>query len=114
MDCLCKLPELHNAQTSCGTHLIRSETCHKFCELFKASGVFVDVIAIEPAARDEDVRQPIEQHEIGLRFNGVMLRRGHGSLRFPGIDYDDLRMILVLANTLPHNRMRDAKIRADE
>src|SRR6266446_3497295 len=114
MNCLCKLPELHTAQTGCGTHLIRSETCHKICKLFKPSGVFVDVIAIEPAARDEDVRQPIEQDEIGLRLNSVMLRRGHGSLRFPRIDHDDLRMILILANTLPHDWMRDAKIRADE
>src|SRR5689334_3293322 len=105
MDRLCKLPELRSAQTSHGTHSIRSETCHKFCKLCKASGVFVDIIAIEPAAGDENVRKPVEQDEIGLRLNGVMLRRGHGRLRFPRIDHNDLRMIPVLANALPHDRM---------
>src|SRR6202030_2903246 len=90
------------------------ERSHKICKLFKAGGMFIDVVAIEPAARDEDVRQPVEQDKIGLRLNGVMLRRGHGSLRLPRIDHDDLRMIFVLANALPHDWMRNAKIRTDE
>src|SRR5271165_7002832 len=114
MDGFCELPELHSAQTSRGTHRIRSERSHKICKLFKAGRMFIDVAAIQPAARDEDVRQPVEQDEIGLRLNGVMLRRGHGSLRFPGINHDDFRMISVLANPLPHDWMRDAKIRTDE
>src|SRR5271165_3469780 len=114
MDCFCELPELHRAQTSGCTHLIRSERSHKICKLFKAGGMFVDVIAIEPATGDEYVRQPVEQDEIGLRLNGVMLRRGHGSFRFPRIDHDDFRMISVLANALPHDWMRDAKIRTDK
>src|SRR5260370_34495088 len=43
-----------------------------------------------------------------------MLRRGHRSLRLPRIDHDDLRMIFVLANALPHDWMRNAKVRTDE
>src|SRR5260370_35631632 len=43
-----------------------------------------------------------------------MLRGGHGGLRFPGIDHDDLGTISVLANALPHDWMGDAKVRAEE
>jgi hypothetical protein len=76
--------------------------------------VLVDIFAINPPARDQDVRQSVKQGEIGLRFDGVVLARGHSGLGLTGIDHDDLWVILVLANALPHDRMRDAEVRANE
>ena len=114
MDCFRKLPKLGNAQSRCGTHRLRCEPSHEPGELFEARCVLVDIITTYPAARDQEICQSVEQGQVRLRLDGVVPRCSHRCLGLARIDHDDLRIIFVLANALPHDRMRDTQVRTDE
>ena len=63
---------------------------------------------------DEQVGQPVEQGEVGLRSQGDVLGGGHRRLGAPGIDDDDRRVVRVRRDAVPHDRVGHAEVGADE
>ena len=70
--------------------------------------------SIQPS-RDQHVREAVEQRagrDFGLQRQ--VLRRGHRRLGLARIDRRRSRACAGCADALPHDRMRDAQVRADE
>src|SRR5438445_708905 len=114
MDGARKLPDLSGAQAGRGASHGRGERRDEFGERFKSGGVPDDVIALNPAICNQDVCQAIEKCKVALWFEGNMLCRRHGGFRLARVHHDDFRPVLVPHDALPHDRVRDARVCADE
>ena len=68
------------------------------------------IAAIDPAARDEEMREAVEEREIAFGLRGIVLRGGHRGFRFARIDHDDFRVVRIAQHALPHDGMGDAKV----
>jgi hypothetical protein len=80
----------------------------------EARGVRGDEPAIDRAARDQELREAVEEHEIALRRDRVVARRGERGLGGARVDHEDLGAIGIAADALPEDRVRNAQIGADE
>ena len=109
-----KSPERIGTQPGFAAHALGGELGDKLRERAEASRVRGDIFFVDPAAHDEDVGQPVEQDEVALRPNRVVLCGCHRRLRLAWIHHDDLRIVRIAQHPLPHDRMRDAGIRANE
>lgn len=73
-----------------------------------------DKFLVHPAVLDEQVRDAVEQREVGLRRDRQVQRRGHRGLGGARVEHDDFRRTAVAQHALPHDGMRHARVRADE
>ena len=85
-----------------------------FAEVLEFQRVCVNVAAVDPTFLDQNVRQSVEQRQVRLRRQRQMLRRRHRGLRPSRVDHDDFRLMRIAQHPLPHDRMGDAQVRADQ
>ena len=84
-----------NGQTSFRRDLVWRELAHKLSELRVARRALLDELAIHPAVLHEQVREAVEQREVGLGCEREMLRGAGGRLCATRINDDDVRVIFV-------------------
>ena len=92
----------------------RRKLLHEFRELREALRAPRDVVVINPFVRDQQMSDAVEQREIALGQKRVVARCRHGRLGFARIHDDDFGLVRVEFDSLPHNRMGNARIGADE
>ena len=78
-------------------------------ELVEATRVGLDERPVDPAVLDQQVRESIKEHQVGLGPHRQVQRGGHRRLGAPGIDDDDLGRVAVAHHPLPEDRMGDAR-----
>ena len=69
---------------------------------------------VDPAFGDQDVGDSIEESQIGFGCDRKMLGRRHRRFGLPRIDHNDLGIVLVQENALPHDWMSNAQIGTDQ
>ena len=105
-----KLLQLFKLQTSFFAGAIGGEWRDEQSEVFEARGMRFDKLAIDPFVRDEKIGKAIKEHEIGFRPNGKMLCGGHRGFSGSGIHHQDLGIVLIAHDPLPHDGMGEARI----
>src|ERR1051325_9870761 len=90
------------------------KTANVFIESFEAAGVGLDEVSVDPAVANQDCSEAVEENQIGFRTRRVVMRRGHGGFGFARIDNNDLGLVRIAQNALPHDRMCGAQVGADE
>ena len=73
----------------------------------------VDVVAIDQAVPDQNVRDAVDQRQIRARLQGQMQIRHHGGLGDARIGHDQ-RLARIRVQVLAQNRMIVGDIRADQ
>ena len=111
---LCQPVQLGHADAARCRDAFWRELFHEPGKAIVTRRVRGDVGGIDPAALNQEIRDAVEQDEIGLGLERVMLRRGHRSLGLTRIDDNDLRPVFVPQHALPHDRMRNAEVGTDE
>ncbi len=80
----------------------------------EAGRVGVDEREVDPAVADQHVRQPVQEHQVGLGPHRQVQRGRHRGLGPARIDDDDLGLLAVAHHPLPEDRVGDADVRPDE
>ena len=73
----------------------------------------IDERVVDVAVLDQQVPEPVQQHEVGLRSQRDVARRRHGRLGPARIDHHD-GGVAVAGDPLPQDRMGDGQVRADQ
>ena len=69
---------------------------------------------IDPILFNQDACDAVQQRQIGLRHKRHVLCRVHRCFSHPRIDDNDVRSMWILHHPLPHDRMGDTQIAADQ
>ena len=84
------------------------------CERVEAGRVLVDEVLVDGTPPEQQVGHAVEHLEVALRREGVVLGRRHRRLGAPGVEHDDLGFVGVAGDALPHDRVGDGQVRADQ
>ena len=106
--------KLSDGETRFRGDLVRRELRDELGELGEARRVAFDEFAVGPAFLRDQIRDAVEQSQIGLRAQREMLRGVHRRLGLARIHDDDLGIVFIPQDALPQDRMRDAEIRTDK
>ena len=106
--------EVAGVQAGLGEHALRRERVDERRERFVVSGVPGDEGRVDRTAADELASKAVEQGQVALGPRRQVQRGGHRGFRAPGIDHDDGGRAAVAHHALPHDRVGDAGVGADE
>ena len=95
-------------------HELRVEPADERREFVKALGVGVDEGPVDRALLDQEVREAVQEGQVGLGADREMKRGRHRRLGPARVDDDDLRVVRIPRDPLPEHRVGDAGVRPDQ